>query len=460
MSTKLGPGSESAKRTESFERFGAHVQAALGAGPDEQRLLTQRARLVEATTRRSARSSSWLSLLWERPAWAVSGLAVVAACVVFVALGVLGPGGSSGVGLTAELDGQHIDADSWVTANGSVRELRFSDASRIALSPKARARVVALDDQGLRMTLESGRVDAAITPGGPYRWVVVAGPYQVAVLGTVFSVDWSPEKHELSVDVTRGKVRVTDAEHEEAERVLVAGDSLRMTRPDAEDPAEPLASGDLDVLLPESSAIEPSFPARVQPPAKKRLAPRLEGAVLPEGDSVAEVTEEDAPVVPAPTPVEPSVPDWRQLAKAGRYPEALAAAKAGDLDGLIQSATPSDLLLLADTARLSGANALARRCLLTIRRRFPSHANATMAAYSLGRLEVDGGGTDRAAIKWFKTYLQNAPSGALAEAARGRILLSYRKLGDRSSMRQAAKDYLRHHPSGGHASLAKSLLDD
>jgi hypothetical protein len=162
-------------------------------------------------------------------------------------------------------------------------------------------------------------------------------------------------------------------------------------------------------------------------------------------------------------PPDPGSGDWRELAKAGRYAEALISARQGDVDVLIRTATPSDLLLLADSARLSGASNLASRCLLAIRERFPSHANATMAAFSLGRLAAEGQSNPRAAIKWFKTYLQNAPSGSLAEAARERVLLTYVKLGkaaQSAQAEQAAKVYLRHHPSGRYANVARSLLDD
>ncbi len=465
MSERLNPG----LRTGSFERLGEHVKDALGMGPDEQRMLAQRARLVEVMTQGGAASGSRARLPRSiRSFFSVRGVGLVAtlACVVVVSWSVFGPRTQSSNGLAVQLDGEPLVGDSWVTAKASPRELRFSDDSRISLQSNARARIASVDERGLRMMLESGRVEASITEGGPYTWSIAAGPYQVVVLGTVFRVDWSPERHELSVEVARGKVRVTDAENEEVERVLVAGDSLRMTRTEAGLPSPIDSSTEVPTLSPEPRA--PVVPiesdSKEEPPSPTLRAPRpvapIVGTATGKGEK-SSLSSPREPVAPAGSlPVQSGGEDWRELAKAGRYDEALTSARQGDVDALIQTASPSDLLLLADSARLSGATKLASRCLLAIRERFPSHANASMAAFSLGRLAAEGQGNPRAAIKWFKTYLRNAPSGSLAEAARGRVLLSYMKLGEVAQAEQAARIYLRLHPSGRHASVARSLLDD
>jgi hypothetical protein len=490
-----------------FERLGNHVAEAMQSGtPSRERLLAQRARLVRAASSPVRPRFGFLGLQgalalseprqtrWRSSAVFAFGAVVAVLCaVVFSSTGLLdGSQFADRIGLgdegalTVEHRGQTLGAEAWVTASTEPAALVFSDDSEIVLRTGAKARLVELDDRGLRMILESGHLDARVTPGGGYRWVVQAGPYQVHVLGTVFSVGWSPEEHELQVVVSRGKVRVLDSEQEGAERVLVAGDKLTMTRPDqatsttpgpaAVEPlvdqpmkpqAEPVSVGLNDgsaALLAESdnggAATRPgSLGVRA---SKKARSPGPRGEV-PMGVSVggslpaASVAVEqrgdrDAPGAAA--------AEWKRLAKAGDYKGAVQAAQRVGVDGLLHTSTATDLLLLADAARLSGSVSLASRTLTTIRGRHPAHPNAAVAAFTLGRLASEAQHDDRAAVRWFETYLRQSPSGSLSEGARGRRLAALLRLGDSASARNAARDYLKHHPSGHRASVARSLLDD
>jgi hypothetical protein len=62
---------------------------------------------------------------------------------------------------------------------------------------------------------------------------------------------------------------------------------------------------------------------------------------------------------------------WRAFAKRGQLREAFTAADAAGFTETCAAASPSELLLLGDGARLSGNSARAEEALLTLRRRAP-----------------------------------------------------------------------------------------
>ncbi len=496
---------ESGPKLRSFERLGQRVARVMDDyEPEDRQLLEQRARLVRWAAeprpspwqrfRRAALVIGGAPLAQLRAGWLVSGATVFAVTLALVVwkgsptqqpeshvvadgradLEALSPA----VMVSAEppprqeqarqrplpkLLGQHagqtLADQAWIAATDDVAQISFSDQSSIALQAGARARVVALDERGLRMILESGHLDATITPNTGYRWTIQAGPYQVQVLGTVFAVDWSSEEHRLTVDVSRGKVRVTNPERAEADdRVLVAGESLTISvaaAASADDSAERIDSD-----APSASGGSRGDDERVTALREQRDSMHQAkgvGVAKPIADERAKSVET---VGPEPTSLRSATAEWKTLAKSGQYAKALAAARAAGFDAIVAQASASDLLLLADTARLGRSPTLARQTLLSLRKRFPGHANATVAAFSLGRLASEVQHDDALAVKWFRAYLSGAPSGTLAEGARGRLLMAYQRLGQRSAAQKAAKDYLDHHPSGPHANLARSLLDD
>jgi hypothetical protein len=111
---------------------------------------------------------------------------------------------------------------------------------------------------------------------------------------------------------------------------------------------------------------------------------------------------------------------------------------------------------LADAARLGGRPDRARTALVALRSRFGARGET---AFLLGRIAMDQQRSAGDAAQWFRTYLQEAPNGPLAEQAHGRLLELSAK-GDREAARKAAEAYLAHFPNGSHARLARSLVDD
>jgi TolA-binding protein len=89
--------------------------------------------------------------------------------------------------------------------------------------------------------------------------------------------------------------------------------------------------------------------------------------------------------------------------------------------------------------------------------RFASAPAARSAAYLLGRM-ADDAGDARRAIDWYERYLTEAPSGSLAPEALGRRMLALRRLGDLTSARRAAEDYLRRFPEGTYNGVAREMV--
>jgi hypothetical protein len=254
--------------------------------------------------------------------------------------------------------------------------------------------------------------------------------------------------------VERGRVQVTSAEQGQAERLLEAGDRLTVAPPaNAADSLAPslldgsAEPGDEAALrfqdepardeavhdetaqdeareqreavqgetaeparsrrLPKAADAEPTRRAREEArvPAANERTTSLRGGPTAPAKLAPPLSEGGEP--------KPTSDQWKRLAQAGRYADAVVEARGLGVDSLLQSASASDLLLLADAARLSSAAALAEQALLAIRKRFPKHPNAEVASFALGRLAFEVRRDDRAAVRWFEAYLQSSPSGAM-----------------------------------------------
>jgi transmembrane sensor len=149
---------------------------------------------------------------------------------------------------------------------------------------------------------------------------------------------------------------------------------------------------------------------------------------------------------------------WKGLAQQQKYREALASAEAEGFEETCRKASARDLVLLGNAARFAGSAARAEQAFKAVRSRFSGSAEASMAAFYLGRIAYDQRGDRRQAVEWFRSYLREAPGGAFAREAAGRLLEAERALGDRGGAQAAARSYLDKYPSGPHAGLAREML--
>jgi hypothetical protein len=372
--------------------------------------LLGRARLVEAVAQARTRRS-------HRRHWAV-GFATAAALAVIVVIVALRPRP-----LTYAAAG--VPAPPGAHAAQS-EQLAFSDGSLVTLGAGATARVAATDADGARVVLERGQVKLEITPNQRSSWAVAAGPYEVSVIGTSFSVSWNGASYELAV--SRGSVRVHGPLVEQG--LVVASDHVFTTD---------VRSGRFELR----SATRPPEPAVDLDLSAETFEVRDPAA----GDGALK----NAPRV-APAPV-----SWSDLVRRGDYAAVLEAAEARGVDASVEASSAADLEALATAARYKGRRALAERALLAQRRRFAGSSGARTAAYLLGMMSE--GANAGAAIGWYERYLAEAPGGPLASEALGRKLrLLSRAPGPAAT--SAARDYLRRFPNGAHAKVARQVLGE
>jgi len=243
----------------------------------------------------------------------------------------------------------------------------------------------------------------------------------VRVKGTRFNVAWDAATETLQVAVSEGRVSVEGGGHPSHE--LAAGSELELRVTSRHGSA---GAGSQDL------ASEPA-----QAPA-----------VSSQGASAETYKPPGSP--------EP-VLDWRELASAGHFREALSSVEKlgfGSQCGLLP---PSDLLTLGSTARLAGQPERAREAYTALRRRFAGSPQAALAAFSLGRLAFDAQ-QPAEALRYFKQYQLEQPGGQLAREAAGRIMELSKATGQLEAARAAARSYLARYPDGPHVTLARSLL--
>jgi ferric-dicitrate binding protein FerR (iron transport regulator) len=314
--------------------------------------------------------------------------------------------------------------------------IRFPDGSRVALQAGAQGRVVEASGRRCRVLLERGAVAVEVTPDRGRRFEIDAGPYRVSVTGTRFSVRWDPQARAFAAALASGRILVSGPGID-GERALAPGERLEVRGGAVEAPSpagaaelaerrDPVA-GSVEAATPPSAAAATPLPAL--PPA---------AAAGRTGDGAA------------PSTAAASSARWRRLARAGDSRGAFEAAQAAGLGAL----------LLAEAARLSGAIDRAEEAYRAVLARFPDEEDAQVARFGLARIAMDARGAPQAAIFELRRYLAEAPEGAFAREAAGRLVEALVALGLRSEARADARAYLARYPDGPHAAIAKGAAEE
>lgn len=331
---------------------------------------------AEVLARAHGRRSSTLAR-WSIPA---AALAMIAAAVVLV----LGLGRTRALSFRIDAETRDVDAQAFVIAEDEPRTMTFSDGSTIEVRPHSRVRVGARRSDGVDLVLERGSITTRFAGDAAGSWHIDAGPYHVVALGAALELRWSPDDGAFELLADDGRVEVHGLGIE-GTRVLDAGERLAITPPPP-------------TVAPEEIAIVDDAPAEAAPaPTRTRRSTRARA-------------EDSAPAV-----------DWRAHARAGRWDEAMADARARGFTRLCATLDAEGLLQLADVGRYSGQKARAREALAALRRRFPASDAAATAAFDLGRLASGDPASCDEAVEWFETYVRERPRGTMAEAARKRI---------------------------------------
>jgi transmembrane sensor len=435
--------------TSALDRLGAEVSSSLAkAIANVDASARVRAKLVarEAPRIRKARTR-----VHRGRVAAVAGAALALAAALFLVWGAL-PRHSSLSFRVASPEGRTekgVIGAFLAAPPGASVPLTFSDGSQVELSPRARARIASLEENGARVLVESGTLHVSVVHREKTRWSVEAGPYEVRVTGTRFDVAFDPSDESLVLKLEEGSVVVTGC-NLGAERRLAAGEELRSScRAPAAAPAPPTAS--TPAPQPEPDRASPHD--ALQGAAQGTLSP----TALP--DAPARAPAPVAAPVAAPKEQEQRARDdtVADLVHKGKHAEAVAEAEARGFDATCESLSSADLLALAGAARYAGRFDRATSALDAVRRRFPKSDGAATAAFELGRIAFDARRDFAAAGDWFDTYLRERPAGGFAREALGRAIEARQRAGDHARARELASRYLARYPDGPHASLAGKL---
>ncbi|HEY8923258.1 MAG TPA: FecR domain-containing protein [Polyangia bacterium] len=359
--------------------------------------------------------------------------------------------------LSYTVDGAAPPRDGYVRSSSAHEpELTFSDGTAIHMMPKARARVAEVSSRGARVVLEQGRAHVHVVHRPGADWQVQAGAFVVHVHGTAFFVEWNDSRFDLQME--NGVVSV-DGPRPNDTVILRAGQSLSV-KPDGSrlvSMAPALQTGQSGQNGKESVRPAPgSMPVPVEAPI---------AAATPTTLPVPAPSPAPSSVAPAPALAAVRAPSngasthlpWSERLADGDAVGILAEAQRRGLSSVLRTASSEDLAALADAARFQLQDRLARRVLLTQRDRFPGTRRAQEASFLLGRLSDERGDRAPDALAWYERYLHEAPSGAYAAEAMGRMMIALERQQRVDEARAVATAYLRRFPQGVYARTAREV---
>jgi transmembrane sensor len=297
-------------------------------------------------------------------------------------------------------DGRALAA---VDATDAAARVALSDGSALELGAGARFEPLESTGSSFIGVLQRGHAAFDVRPGGPRRWQIECGLATVEVVGTRFSCDRAPGR--LRVAVERGVVLVRGERVPDRARRLAAGEAI-------------------DVV------VGPAPLAEATPPP------------VPSHAAVAPTANRE------PEAAAPHVAPWQELARRGRHDEAFVALGATGVRRETARVGVSDLLALADVARLSGHPREAVAPLERILSTFAHDPQAPLAAFALARLELDALDRPRRAVTALERALALGTPQSLREDVRARLVEARDRAGERAAGRLAARAYLLEFPYG------------
>jgi hypothetical protein len=346
------------------------------------------------------------------------------------------------------LEGTSVGAEESIEAPADTpAELVFSDRSRVKLAPNAKIAVMAMDSHGARVALANGDLEVSVKRREGSSWRFDAGPFTVAVKGTAFHLAFEATRGRLALQMHAGVVEVKGPS-QDRRLTLRAGESLELfaTEQVAEHPVHDTVPGKVATLgppqpgLPISSAEPATGGPQPAPTAGHMSSHRVRSKA---GEGSADSQGNDS---------------WSKLIARGEFAAVVKDAEDRGLDVALARSSAAELTSLADAARYTRRNDVARQALLRVREHFAGTNYGSDAAFFLGRLaEAGPSSSAKTALDWYETYLRESARGAYAGEVLGReiTLLSQ---SDRERARGVARQYLERFPHGSQADLARSLL--
>lgn len=385
-----------------LQRLGREARAELGA-PSEAWLAAQKQRLFREP------------LDTPQPRrWLVPSLAFAALASVALIIALVGKRPTTSLPQVTTL-----------TAAAEPQRVHLHDGSAAVLEAGARATVTS-SSGGTRVELLHGSVEFLVVPQQGRSFTVVAGAFEVTVIGTRFSVQ-RETNGAVAVAVSHGVVSVRGPGRGPIR--LAAGQRFRADPETTELAAAPTAP--VDHATPTAGDRVPSAEAPPPRPALSATEPARE-AVLPGAD-------------------------WETAYRERRYAAAVARAKEQGVERLLATLSAAKLAALADAARLGGDSELALRALQTVEGRFPGSPQAADAEFLVGRLHASRGDS-ASALTRLEKYLQRGDRAPYAVEAMGRLVELYSARGDTERAQRMAKRYLERAPDGPYRRLCLSVL--
>jgi hypothetical protein len=409
--------------------------------PNARRALNQLTRLARDTVQRptSAELDRGLNLVFARAAanpsrrarvvrWSLAGVCAALCALLAIQLTSVWRGRASELPTLAyRVEGGSVLAGGYLrdAGSGGIR-LFFNEGTKIELQPGARGRLRSVDQEGTRIVLDQGSASFDVARSKERRWLVEAGPFSVAVKGTLFTVSWAPQSESFELRLQHGSV-VVSGPMPGGDIELRAGQRLLVDLPKQ----QTLITEDHAGTAPSATTTPKDTPATIP---SSTVATANSGSKLERKAS------------------------WADHLAHGRWDRILEEAEQKGIDATLDSASSEDLFALADAARYRRRTDLARAALLAQRRRFPGSSRSVDAAFLLGRVEES---RDRArAISWYDEYLARAAAGTYSAEAWGRKMVLTNELNGRASARPIAEEYLRRFPKGSYVGAARALTSE
>ncbi|MBN2803052.1 MAG: FecR domain-containing protein [Deltaproteobacteria bacterium] len=293
-----------------------------------------------------------------------------------------------------------LETPQWISVRGGEDvERTFADGSKVVLLSGTKARISSQGPENKIVTIENGMASIHVVHHTNTNWSVMAGPYNVKVTGTRFSVSWNAETEYFELKLFEGQVIVNGPLIENGQ-ILNGGRVLTASISNQNVAIGSLAGEDSD-----SNS-------------------ELEADEAVKNDKKTESKE------------------FRAIRKTGKRP----AAK--------------ELLESANKMRLSGNIDEAKKMYLNLRQNFSNSPQSNTAALYMGRMLFDQERKYKEAAVWLQIYLDNQTDNTLKRETLGRLMEAQYRSGMKQKASMSAKKYIELYPEGPQAALAARLASE
>lgn len=341
----------------------------------------------------------------------VRGMSWAAACAVVVVLALyLGRGFVAGpVSGPLELASGGMPSGWTVPRQAATETVTLKDGSRLFLEPGTRLEVVNNDSATFYSLLLNGKSTFDVRPQGSRRWLVECGLATVEVVGTKFSCELRPGG--LTVAVERGVVLVRGERVPHRVKRMVAGERFNVV---------------------------------ASPGESSSNTPRLSAPVIPSAPSASSVSSGQLSAVAVPQ--SGSVSSKVRGSAGSKGSASMHSGSSSASASLRERDSVDSWLADADQARRNGDQTTAERLLERVVREFPADPRASVAAFTLARLQMAQ--HPEVAARSLSSALGQGLPRSLEEDALARLVEAQVRSGDREQAVRTAAQYDRRFPQG------------